>query len=747
MPMLRQLLLVLAIFGLAPAAWAHSVGATAMSAAAPVSAVRSRVAQDLTLSLLEARARHGAATPADRGQRLAELLAVAKQRHDELATLIDADPAEVLRVALPADLRADLPAQAIPFLEQAADETGDIEVFHVDHVNPADDFYLHFLNTTKGRFSLHFAGRTPDLVTGTKVRVRGMRIENAIVLANAGDVTVTATVATLPSTLGAQKTLTILVNFSNAPTQPYTVAYGQNVMFTTTSNYDYEASYQQTSLTGAVAGWFTIAETSSTCNYGNIATQAKQAATTAGYVLSNYNRYVYVFPANACTWWGLGSVGGNPSQAWIHTKWGFTLPVIGHEMGHNFGLYHSHSLDCGTAVVAAIGCTASEYGDIFDMMGSSNNTPHFNAFQKERLGWLNAGVSPPLTTVAVVMGSATYTIAPMEDARNAAPRALKIPRGTSCAASNEWFYVESRQAKGFDAFLSGNANIEGGVLVHKVTEGNADSSYLLDMTSATATWSDAALVAGQTFTDPLTGLGITPLSVGSSSTTVAVSFPAAACTHVAPTVTLAPSGTVYTSAGASVSYDVAVKNNDGCGCAASTFDVSAAVPSGWSATSARTASVPPAGSGSSSLIVTTAAAATAAFYPVTAAAANTSVPASIGSVGGTIAVAASSALTVSTSADKATYTLPTKRNSTIYATITTGVSSGGAAVAGAAVSVQVSNPSGSITTLSGTTDSTGTANVFYALKARTAKAGTYAVTSKGTKGSMSSTATTSFVAQ
>jgi len=68
-------------------------------------------------------------------------------------------------------------------------------------------------------------------------------------------------------------------------------------------------------------------------------------------------------------------------------------------------------------------------------------------------------------------------------------------------------------------------------------------------------------------------------------------------------------------------------------------------------------------------------------------------------------------------------------------------------VAGAAVSVQVSNPSGSITTLSGTTDSTGTANVFYALKARTAKAGTYAVTSKGTKGSMSSTATTSFVAQ
>ncbi len=34
-----------------------------------------------------------------------------------------------------------------------------------------------------------------------------------------------------------------------------------------------------------------------------------------GVDLSLYTRYVYAFPNNACTWWGLGSVGGNPSQA------------------------------------------------------------------------------------------------------------------------------------------------------------------------------------------------------------------------------------------------------------------------------------------------------------------------------------------------------------------------------------------------------------------------------------------------
>ena len=76
-------------------------------------------------------------------------------------------------------------------------------------------------------------------------------------------------------------------------------------------------------------------------------------------------------------------------------------------MGHNFGLYHSHSLDCGSVALAGSGCAVDEYGDVFDMMGGGNDTPHFNAFQKEQLGWLNAGVSPPLTTVPWQQGTST----------------------------------------------------------------------------------------------------------------------------------------------------------------------------------------------------------------------------------------------------------------------------------------------------------------------------------------------------
>lgn len=730
-----------AVLAFAGLAFAQGDPPTASVGSAAVAAnPASNAARDLTLSLLDLKERHGAAEPGQRGQLLGQLLAVARQRHDALAALVEVDPAEVLRVALPAELRAGLPAQAIPFLEQEVEESGELVVLHVDHVNSADDHYLHFLDGPKGRYSLHFAGAAPDLASGASVRVRGVLIDNAIVVADAEGLVVSKAIA-LPNTLGAQKTLTILVNFSNAPTQPYTVAYAQSVMFTTTSSYDFEASYQQTSLTGAVAGWFTIAETSATCNYDNIATQAKQAATAAGYVLSNYNRYVYVFPANACGWWGLGSVGGNPSQAWIHSKYGFSLAVVGHEMGHNFGLYHSHSMDCGSVAVAGSGCSTSDYGDVFDIMGDAN-AAHFNAFQKERLGWLDAGASPPLTTVPAQAGTATYSIAPIEDARDARSRALKIPRGTACAATNEWFYVESRQAKGFDSFLASNTNVLGGVLIRKVTGSNGDSSYLLDMTPATSSWSDAALVTGQSFTDPQTGLTIAPLSVSSTGALVNVTFPAASCTRAAPKMTLTPTATVWAAAGSSINYAVSVTNQDSCGCAATTYDVGASVPTGWGATSARTASVAPGGAASASMTVTTASTSPAAFYNLNVTAANSFAPTMTAAVPATVAIAA--ALSVTATTDKASYTLPKQPNKPIIAAITTRVLSGGAAVSGAAVSVDVRDPAGRVSTLTATTSSNGTASVSYGMKARSSPAGTYTVTSRATMGAMSSTATTSF---
>ena len=63
--------------------------------------------------------------------------------------------------------------------------------------------------------------------------------------------------------------------------------------------------------------------------------------------------------------------------------------MISHELGHNFGLLHAASLDCGANVIGGT-CTSAEYGDPFGMMGNQR-AMHFNSAQKAELGWIAPG--------------------------------------------------------------------------------------------------------------------------------------------------------------------------------------------------------------------------------------------------------------------------------------------------------------------------------------------------------------------
>ena len=176
------------------------------------------------MSLLDVSAQFAALPPAARQRLVIRIVALAKRRHDLLAELIASDPGEVLRVALPPGLRSSLPPEALQYVEQDVVEDGEIEVLHVDHVDTAEDYYIRTLETASGKISLHFAGDAPDVATGTRIEVRGVRLGNAIAL-TASDVAVTKAVSVLSNTLGTQKTLVILVNFSDKPTlQPFTTA-------------------------------------------------------------------------------------------------------------------------------------------------------------------------------------------------------------------------------------------------------------------------------------------------------------------------------------------------------------------------------------------------------------------------------------------------------------------------------------------------------------------------------------------
>lgn len=215
--------------------------------------VPSESPEGLTSSLVSLNVQHGKAPASTKASVLAKLQKVAAARNQLLASLIDENPEAVLKVALPAAHRRSLPASVQSYVEEEVELDGDIEILHEDRSKGSP--YHYRLKTSAHEFSLYFVKDPPThLTTGTKVRVHGVRVNEALAL-QSGSGGVQALSSVLPNTFGEQRTLVILVNFQNNPTQPYTTDYARNVILTTTSNFFLENSYQQTFLTGDVRGW------------------------------------------------------------------------------------------------------------------------------------------------------------------------------------------------------------------------------------------------------------------------------------------------------------------------------------------------------------------------------------------------------------------------------------------------------------------------------------------------------------
>ncbi|HEY7943035.1 MAG TPA: FG-GAP-like repeat-containing protein [Casimicrobiaceae bacterium] len=331
------------------------------------------------------------------------------------------------------------------------------------------------------------------------------------------------------------------------PLEPFTVATLDSAVFgvapiKSVAEYYKEVSYGQQLLTGVTAksgsSWPHAAQMPPPDSKGNkqcdtdfIQQQGNAAATAAGYTTANTtpgfmtpgstaseNHVVFVFNSAdfACGWSGLGYIG----YGLAFSNQSPSLLVIGHELGHTFGLYHAGSLDCGAAPIGG-SCSVTEYGDPFDVMGNISGM-HFNAFQKNALAWI------PASGVAThAGGSASYTLSPLESP-GGAKYAIKVAAGP-----NRTYWIEYRQPIGFDSGIA-TANANGAqVRVARPTEtvcstcdSFSDDTELLDMSTATSTFSDAVLPNGSRFVDAFYGVAVdvtsqSPTSLGVKITSLA----------------------------------------------------------------------------------------------------------------------------------------------------------------------------------------------------------------------------------
>src|SRR6266545_3373080 len=231
-------------------------------------------------------------------------------------------------------------------------------------------------------------------------------------------------------------------------------------------------------------------------------------------------------------------------------------PVVTHEMGHNFGLLHAGSLNCG-AVSMGGSCGVAEYGDPFDTMGNSH-AMHFNAQQKALLNWIPASSVKTHTS-----GSVNYALDPLESPSGSV-YAIKIPT----ASANRTYWLEFRQPIGFDSPSNPAANFSwpsNGAQIRVASpfewSSGSDDTEIVDMTPGSAGgFGDSALVVGQSYLDSTYGINVIVTGASASALTVSVTTAGGAAT----TTTLASSANP-SSVGSNVTFTATVTGNNPTG--------------------------------------------------------------------------------------------------------------------------------------------------------------------------------------
>ena len=210
-----------------------------------------------------------------------------------------------------------------------------------------------------------------------------------------------------PGTVGEQRILTILVNFPDNRSQPFSPSEIDQIAMPNVDHYLREVSYGKMWLTSQTVGWYELEEFSGPgCrkHWPGIYDAAIAAADKDVYY-PDFDHVVVAFPPK-CIWDGRSSTTSLKKYTTddgivYFTQTGINVNdlaryenVAAHELVHSFGIRHASSFSCSTFPPTSEHCS-SERGNPYDPMGEHERegevmtSRHLNSVTKYNLGWFS----------------------------------------------------------------------------------------------------------------------------------------------------------------------------------------------------------------------------------------------------------------------------------------------------------------------------------------------------------------------
>jgi hypothetical protein len=494
------------------------------------------------------------------------LLRLAEQRAQTLDRLAQTSPRRALELTLTVQERDRWPATVRGLIEQPADLVGDLRIMHVDWLDHhASQTRLELLDTGGVRHQLLLAAAASGIQSGSRARVSGVALAGSGTVLVSGVSSIASSTRAVPT--GLQRTAIILASATGVAAHPYANKVNTASIFFSSSNpqsaraYYAQASYGQVAIVGAngegtaadVYGPYTTSAPSGFCDSWVMDNLALQAAADLDY--SRYDRVVISWndPNAGCGFGGVASIGSvqftnlhgagqllsisiDMNQAFGSTDFnGLIGSTTLHEYGHNLGVYHAGTIECGTASLIDSSCYDVEYGDPSDVMGGSPDG-HLSGVHKEELGWLNGRLQ-------YAPASGFYTLYPYEEGSSNI-KVLKVPRSRDPQGNiTGYYYLEYRRPQApLNSFAQYATSYAAGVTVHLAGQnglcvplagcapdfpgfGGGDDSLLINAHpnggSAAGYFADAPLLGDEWYSDP--GAGVS-FQVADLSPTAAVIY-------------------------------------------------------------------------------------------------------------------------------------------------------------------------------------------------------------------------------